>query len=92
MLRKTGCRGVMIGRAALSRPWIFRDTWSWLTTGTIPPAPGIEEKCDLMRQHFAEHGKIPLAVVGGDRIPPPRQLVRQGNASLPYAQNGDADD
>jgi nifR3 family TIM-barrel protein len=58
MLRKTGCRGVMIGRAALSRPWIFRDTWSWLTTGTIPPAPGIEEKCDLMRQHFANMVKF----------------------------------
>jgi tRNA-dihydrouridine synthase len=52
MLKKTGCRGVMIGRAALSRPWIFRDTWSYLTTGTIPPAPSIVEKCELMRRHF----------------------------------------
>ncbi len=42
----------MIGRGALSMPWIFRDTWSYLTTGEIPAAPTIEEKCALMRAHF----------------------------------------
>lgn len=52
MLRVTGCAGVMIGRAALSMPWIFRDTWSFLTTGIIPPPPTIEQKCQLMRDHF----------------------------------------
>ena len=52
MMEVTGCAGVMIGRGALSRPWIFRDTWSYLTTGLIPPPPGLEEKCQLMRDHF----------------------------------------
>lgn len=52
MIDVTGCAGVMIGRGALSRPWIFRDTWSYLTTGQIPPAPSIHEKCRLMREHF----------------------------------------
>ncbi len=52
MMRVTGCAGVMIGRAALSTPWIFRDTWSLLTTGVVPPPPSIEEKCRLMRDHF----------------------------------------
>lgn len=33
-------------------PWIFRDTWSYLTTGKIPAAPSLEEKCQLMRDHF----------------------------------------
>jgi len=42
----------MIGRGALSTPWLFRDTWSYLTTGVIPPAPSIEEKCRLMSEHF----------------------------------------
>ena len=42
----------MIGRGALSTPWLFRDTWSYLTTGTIPEPPTIEEKCQLMRDHF----------------------------------------
>jgi tRNA-dihydrouridine synthase len=33
-------------------PWIFRDTWSYLTTGVVPAAPTLEEKCRLMREHF----------------------------------------
>jgi tRNA-dihydrouridine synthase B len=48
----TRCAGVMIGRGALSTPWIFRDTWSYLTTGVVPAPPNIEEKCQLMRDHF----------------------------------------
>ncbi len=31
MIRETGCAAVMIGRAALSDPWIFRDTHAHLT-------------------------------------------------------------
>jgi nifR3 family TIM-barrel protein len=52
MIDVTGCAGVMIGRGALSMPWIFRDTWSYLTTGLIPPPPTIQQKCQLMRDHF----------------------------------------
>lgn len=55
MMERTGCAGVMIGRKALSAPWIFRDTWSFLTTGTIPPAPTLQEKCQIMRDHFHLH-------------------------------------
>ena len=52
MIRQTGCQGVMIGRWALAAPWIFRDTWSHLTTGTIPPEPTFPEKIALIREHF----------------------------------------
>ncbi len=52
MMDVTGCAGVMIGRGALSAPWIFRDTWSYLTTGVIPPPLSLEAKCQLMRDHF----------------------------------------
>jgi nifR3 family TIM-barrel protein len=52
MMEVTGCAGVMIGRGALSTPWLFRDTWSYLTTGTIPPEPTIEEKVEMIRRHF----------------------------------------
>lgn len=52
MIEVTGCAGVMIGRGALSQPWIFRDTWSYLTTGVVPPPPTIEEKVDAIRAHF----------------------------------------
>src|SRR5688500_5495171 len=49
MVAATRCAGVMIGRGALSAPWLFRDTWSYLTTGEIPAPPTLEEKCQLMR-------------------------------------------
>ncbi|MFI5380551.1 MAG: tRNA dihydrouridine synthase DusB [Tepidisphaerales bacterium] len=52
MLDETRCAGVMIGRGALSRPWLFRDTWSYLTTGTVPAKPSLEEICRMMREHF----------------------------------------
>jgi len=52
MIDQTGCAGIMIGRAALSAPWIFRDIWSYLTTGLVPPPLSIQEKCQLMRNHF----------------------------------------
>lgn len=52
MIDQTGCAGVMIGRGALSAPWIFRDCWSYLTTGVIPPPLSLEQKCQLMRDHF----------------------------------------
>ena len=52
MIERTGCAGVMIGREALSTPWIFRDTHSLLTTGTILPPPTVEEIVQLIRDHF----------------------------------------
>jgi nifR3 family TIM-barrel protein len=52
MIEYTKCAGVMIGRGALSMPWIFRDCWSFLTTGVVPPEPTLEEKVQLMRDHF----------------------------------------
>lgn len=52
MIAYTKCAGVMIGRGALSQPWIFRDTWSYLTTGGIPPPPTIREKVQIIVDHF----------------------------------------
>jgi tRNA-dihydrouridine synthase len=52
MFQVTKCAGIMIGRGALSRPWLFRDIHSLLTAGTVPPPPSIEQKCQLIRDHF----------------------------------------
>ncbi|CAN5555603.1 tRNA dihydrouridine synthase DusB [soil metagenome] len=52
MIEYTKCAGIMVGRGALSKPWIFSDIWSHLTTGVTPPMPTIEEICQLMRDHF----------------------------------------
>ena len=43
LLQLTGCDGVMIGRAALLRPWIFRDVRSFLETGHLPSQPPATE-------------------------------------------------
>ncbi len=58
MLRETGCQGVMIGRAALGEPWLFRAVETYLRTGESPAPPTLQEKIatirryfDLMRQH-----------------------------------------
>lgn len=39
MLQNTGCNGIMIGRAALIRPWIFRDIKAYVEDGQVPPSP-----------------------------------------------------
>lgn len=53
MIRRTGCDGVMIGRGALSKPWIFRDAWALQTTGEVPDAPTREEIIAIARRYFA---------------------------------------
>ncbi|MFI4883174.1 MAG: tRNA dihydrouridine synthase [Phycisphaerales bacterium JB064] len=52
MLSDTGCDGVMIGRGALSTPWLFRDAWALQTTGEIPPEPSEQDKLDIVRNFF----------------------------------------
>ncbi len=44
MLDKTGCDLVMIGRAALGNPFIFRDALDYLKSGKIAPSHTKEEK------------------------------------------------
>ena len=50
----TGCDLVMIGRATLGNPWIFRElNAAW--KGTEPPAaPSMEDKKQMMIRHFRD--------------------------------------
>lgn len=52
MIRRTGCSGVMIGRGALSTPWIFRDAWSLQTRGAVDAPPTDEQKIEIVRRYF----------------------------------------
>ena len=52
MFDKYGVDGIMIGRAAVGMPWIFRDIKHFLQTGDLLPAPGIDERVDLARLHL----------------------------------------
>jgi tRNA-dihydrouridine synthase B len=49
--RETGISGAMVGRAAMSAPWIFRQTKSYLATGVIVDPPGAAEKWRLIQRH-----------------------------------------
>jgi tRNA-dihydrouridine synthase B len=49
--RETGIAGVMIGRAAMSSPWIFAQTKHYLATGELLPPPVPAEKWELIRRH-----------------------------------------
>ena len=51
LLDATGCDGVMIGRAAQGNPWIFREVVHYLRTGEKLPAPGKEEKKQMVLRH-----------------------------------------
>ena len=47
-----GVDGVMIGRASIGYPWIFRDVKSYLKTGTIPVPPGVKERVEAVKRHI----------------------------------------
>lgn len=55
VLERTGADAVMIGRAAQGRPWIFREIDHYLRTGSLLPAPRIDEVRQLMAQHLQAH-------------------------------------
>lgn len=52
MFDKYGVDGIMIGRAAVGRPWIFRDIRHYLDTGKLSPEPTVNEKVDLTFRHL----------------------------------------
>ena len=49
---KYGVDGIMIGRAAIGYPWIFREIKHYLQTGEILPLPSIEERVEVCRTHL----------------------------------------
>lgn len=49
---ETGCDGVMIGRAAIANPWIFRETRHFLETGEHLPLPTPEERIRVCIEHL----------------------------------------
>jgi nifR3 family TIM-barrel protein len=52
MFARYGVDGIMIGRATVGRPWIFRDIKHYLSTGEILPEPSVNEKADLALLHL----------------------------------------
>ncbi len=54
VLAHTGADGVMIGRAAQGRPWIFREIEHYLKTGELLPPPLVEEIHRILRAHLED--------------------------------------
>src|SRR4029079_9870955 len=51
--QETNISAVMIGRAAMSAPWIFGQTKEYLATGEIPSAPSLTERWNIILRHCA---------------------------------------
>jgi tRNA-dihydrouridine synthase B len=54
VLDYTGADGVMIGRAAQGRPWIFREIEHYLATGELLAPPLVAEIHRVCREHLAD--------------------------------------
>jgi len=64
VLDYTGAAGVMVGRAAQGRPWIFREIVHYLRTGEHLAAPLVREVSDLLLAHLDDHYRFYGDAVG----------------------------
>ena len=55
VLKKTGADGLMIGRAAQGRPWIFREINRFLSDDTLMPPPDMAEVHAIVHEHLEAH-------------------------------------
>jgi tRNA-dihydrouridine synthase B len=47
-----GVDGIMIGRASIGYPWIFKEIKHYLATGEMLPPPTVHERVEAARQHL----------------------------------------
>ena len=52
MFDRYGVDGIMIGRAAIGNPWIFKHIRHYLDTGELLPEPTVTEKVSLAKLQF----------------------------------------
>ena len=52
MKDRYGVDGILIGRAAVGNPWIFREVKAYLETGAILPPPSVSERIKLLQFHL----------------------------------------
>ncbi len=52
MHEKTGCAGLMIGRGAQGRPWLFKQIKDYLTTGSYQDAPDLDTRIEIIKEQM----------------------------------------
>ena len=52
VFRETGADAVMVARAAITNPWIFREIKHFLSTGTLLAGPTIDQRFDQILGHM----------------------------------------
>ena len=68
MRQKYGVDGLMIGRAAIGYPWVFREIKHYFSTGQLLDPPPIKERLSILRKHLdlsiewkgARHGVLEM--------------------------------
>jgi tRNA-dihydrouridine synthase B len=53
VLQQTGCDGIMLGRAAHGRPWIFREIRHFLSTRILLSPPDLSDQIQVSLDHLA---------------------------------------
>ncbi len=48
-----GVDGIMIGRASIGNPWIFREIKHYVKTGELLPPPTVAERVEATKQHLS---------------------------------------
>lgn len=82
MFEQTGCDGIMLGRAALGNPFIFREVWAWISEGRRLPPPDLAEVLSAARRHT----ELQVDLLGEDRgIREMRGLLPHYIKGLPHA-------
>ncbi|HST26974.1 MAG TPA: tRNA dihydrouridine synthase DusB [Rudaea sp.] len=63
VLDATRCDGLLVGRAAQGRPWIFREIAHYLASGELLAPPSADEVCEILCGHldalYSFYGEVP---------------------------------
>lgn len=80
VLRQSGADAVMIGRAAMGRPWLFGQVAAYLADGTLLPDPATAQWRDWLFAHLDDHYALYGEAIG---VRTARKHVGWYVASLP---------
>ena len=59
-----GVDGIMVGRAAIGYPWIFKEIKSYIETGVLIDPPTLEERVAVCKQHLVKSVEWKGPIVG----------------------------